>query len=1180
MTEATLNPKFIHLNVHSEFSLIDGICRLKPLAKALKEKNMPAIAVCDVMNLFGLIKAYRTFRGEGIKPIVGADLRLKIQISQQKHMVAEVTCLCLNELGYRRLTELLSKAYIEAERDDVPLIPDNWLTEQSLEGCVVLSGGLLGDIAQLWLSKETELAESYLESWLKRLPGRFYLEVNRLGIANEEAYIQQAQIWSKSYGLPLIATQKVRFLKADDFEAHEARVCINQGRVLADSKRPKLATAKQYLTSEQEMQELFADMPYALQNTVELSKRCNVELTLGESYLPDFPTTDNLSIGDFLALESKKGLEERIKKLEQLSQLNGNPKDYYERLDIELKVINQMGFPGYFLIVADFIQWAKDNKIAVGPGRGSGAGSLVAYALKITDLDPLAYDLLFERFLNPERVSMPDFDVDFCMENRDKVINYVQDRYGRASVSQIITFGTMAAKAVVRDVGRVLGHPYGFVDGIAKMIPFELGMTLEKALQEEDFKNRYAEDDQVKELIDLALRLEGVARNAGRHAGGVVIAPSVLTDLTPIYTESIGGALVTQFDKDDVESIGLVKFDFLGLRTLTIIDWACQGLNSALENNNQDNNQLFDISTIPLDDAKTFELLQKHQTTAVFQLESRGMKDLIHRLQPDLFEDIIALVALFRPGPLQSGMVDDFIDRKHGRAEVVYPHPDLEPILSPTYGVILYQEQVMQIAQVLAGYTLGGADILRRAMGKKKFDEMAKQREIFVEGSKNRGVEEETAAYIFDLMEKFAGYGFNKSHSAAYALVSYQTAYLKTHYPSYFMAAVLSADMDNTDKLAILVDECKQMKLKVVAPSVNASEYKFKVDEKGDIQYGLGGIKGLGEGAIESIVNERKLEKYKSFKDFCCRVDAKKINRRALEVLIKSGALDELSVDSQKIRETLLAELEETVLYAEQFQKNKTMGQSDLFGLNIIEDDSNDSSLNDLPNIRPWTLKQRLQYEKDTLGFYFSGNPFDTWSAELKHSITAPLNRIRASPSPQSFAERKRQKKSTVIVAGIVSSIRFLKTKKGKDMAVFTIVDVNGKMDITLFSEQIEESRPYLKKDVCVVCSGEVSLDSFSNQPRMRAEKVVDVTQWRIERAKFLQLAVDGEAASTDFISSLKQVLEAYKNEECISVNVKVHIGENNMSVRLDDNWMVSPSDELFDELKSLADVKELVCVY
>ncbi|MEJ2593278.1 MAG: DNA polymerase III subunit alpha, partial [Candidatus Thiodiazotropha sp.] len=945
----------------------DGLVRVKPLVKQVAEAGMPAVALTDQSNLFALVRFYQAALAAGVKPIAGVDAW--IRNPDDANNPYRLVLLVQNQSGYKNLTRLVSRSYRENQHLGRPLIERDWLPGNT-EGLIALSAGRHGDVGRALLAGNHAEAEQLLGQWLELFGDRYYLELHRTGRPDEERCLHDSVALAADYGVPVVATNDVHFLQADDFDAHEIRVCIHEGRTLDDPRRPKNYSEQQYLRTPEEMQALFADIPEALENTVEIARRCTIELTLGKNFLPDFPIPEGMTIDEYLAAESRKGLEWRLARTFDAGapDFAEKRKVYDERLQIELDVINSMGFPGYFLIVADFIQWAKDNDIPVGPGRGSGAGSLVAYALKITDLDPIEHELLFERFLNPERVSMPDFDVDFCMDKRDQVIDYVARRYGRDSVSQIITYGSMAAKAVVRDVGRVLGHPYGFTDRVAKMIPFEIGMTLDKALEEsDDLKEAYRNDEEVSELIDMAKKLEGCARNAGKHAGGVVIAPGLLTDFTPLYCEANGEGLVTQFDKDDVEKVGLVKFDFLGLRTLTIVDWALKAVNAVRAKRGE---EPIDISAIPMDDEASFRLLKSAETTAVFQLESRGMKELIKKLQPDCFDDITALVALFRPGPLQSGMVDDFINRKHGRAKVAYPHPDLEPILKPTYGVILYQEQVMQIAQVLAGYSLGGADLLRRAMGKKKPEEMAKQGEIFRKGAVERGVAEETASYIFDLMEKFAGYGFNKSHSAAYALVSYQTMWLKAHYPAAFMAAVCSADMDNTDKVVPLIDECRRMKLKVEPPQVNLSEYKFTAADEKTVVYGLGAIKGVGESAIESIIEERQANgPYKDIFEFCRRIDLRKANRRVMESLVRAGALDGLG----KNRATLMLQLPLALKLAEQHHEMEARGQDDLFGMGDPQPTEASHAQVIPDDVEEWEEEQRLQGEKETLGLYLTG---------------------------------------------------------------------------------------------------------------------------------------------------------------------------------------------------------------
>ena len=1152
---------FVHLSLHTEYSIVDGIVRIKPLVAAVAEAAMPAVALTDQSNMFGLVKFYRACQAAGVKPIVGVDCWVTSE--DDPTQPTKLTLLCIDNTGYLNLTQLVSKGYTEGQHRGIPMLQKSWFAGNT-DGLIALSGGRLGDIGLALLSENTELATSRLKDWCQHFPDRLYLELQRTGRENEENYLHAAVELAIKHDVPVVATNDVRFLSTEDFDAHEARVCIHDGRTLDDPRRPKLYSDQQYLRSAEEMIELFKDIPSAIENTIEIAKRCTVELTLGKNYLPDFPIPEGLTIEQFLEEESRKGLDKRLVQLfdSESEEFEEKRKEYYARLQIELDVINNMGFPGYFLIVADFIRWAKENDVPVGPGRGSGAGSLVAYALTITDLDPIKYDLLFERFLNPERVSMPDFDVDFCMEGRDRVIDYVARTYGRDKVSQIITYGSMAAKAVIRDVGRVLSHPYGFVDRIAKLIPFEIGITLDKALeQEEQLQELYNEDEDVAGLIDLAKSLEGIVRNAGKHAGGVVISPSKLTDFTPLYCEEDASNLVSQFDKDDVEAVGLVKFDFLGLRTLTIIDWAVKTVNNIKQEKGE---EPINIETIPLDDEATFDLLKATKTTAVFQLESRGMKDLIKRLQPGEFEDIVALVALFRPGPLQSGMVDDFINRKHGRARVVYPHPDLESILKPTYGVILYQEQVMQIAQVLANYSLGAADLLRRAMGKKKPEEMAKQREIFTKGAVARDVEEKTATYIFDLMEKFAGYGFNKSHSAAYALVSYQTAWLKAHFPSEFMAAVLSADMDNTDKVVTLIDDCSEMKLKVEPPNINLCKHRFTVDD-GAIIYGLGAIKGVGEAAIDGVIEERKNNgKFKTLFDFCQRVDLRKVNRRTLEGLTMAGAMDVF----KQHRSTIMASLPDALKIADQKSRDAEAGIQDMFGMAAEADaDGNLSGPENYSVQKDWSEELRLANEKATLGLYLTGHPINRYLVELKKFVSGRI------------VELKPTKNQTVIVAGLIIGMRVMTTKRGDKMAFLTLDDRSGRMEMAVFSEEFNANRENLAKDKLVVASVEVSIDDYSGGFKMRAKEIYDISQARERFAKNLSVTVDHNHAANGFITDLQRVLTPFKEGAC-PVVVDYHKADASAEIPLGEEWHVHPTDELLNRLRETMGDKQVNIIY
>ena len=1138
-----MRPRFVHLRVHSEFSMVDGLVRIKPLMKAIVDKGMNAVALTDYCNLFAAVKVFTAAVDTGIKPIIGCDL--PCHSLDNPEVISSLVLLCQNEIGYRNLTCLVSKAYQEGQYQGQPRIQQAWITDYA-EGLIALSGGRLGAVGRALLVGDETTAYSLAKQFATIFPDRFYLEIQRTGRADEAAYNEKVVRLAEELNLPLVATNDVRFLHKDDFEAHEARVCIHEGYTLADPRRSHNYSAAQYLRSADEMIELFKDLPQAIDNTVEISKRCTVKLDLGNNYLPNFPIPDGSTVEEYLSKLSRQGLEERLQQIfrnQPPESLQEGRLAYDKRLQIELDVINSMGFPGYFLIVADFIQWAKQNGVPVGPGRGSGAGSLVAYALKITDLDPLLYELLFERFLNPERVSMPDFDIDFCMEGRDRVIEYVAEKYGRQAVSQIITFGTMAAKAVVRDVGRVLGHPYGFVDKLAKLIPFEIGMTLNKALEDEaELQRRYQDEEEVKELFDLALKLEGITRNAGKHAGGVVIAPSQLTDFTAIYCEQDSTQIVSQFDKDDVEAAGLVKFDFLGLRTLTIIDWALAIVNKQRQTQGE---EPIDISAIPTDDEETFKLLKACQTTAVFQLESRGMKELIHRLQPDCFEDIIALVALFRPGPLQSGMVDDFIDRKHGRAKVEYPHPDLEPILKPTYGVILYQEQVMQIAQVLANYTLGAADLLRRAMGKKKPEEMAQQREIFTQGATARGVEEQTATYIFDLMEKFAGYGFNKSHSAAYALVAYQTAWLKAHFPAAFMAAVMSSDMDHTEKVVTFIDECAQMKLRVLPPTINESDHQFTVSNEQTILYGLGAIKGVGESAISCIIEERRQNgPYLGLFSFCQRLDLRKVNRRVLEALIKGGAMDCWAVE----RSILFASLEKALKVAEKTHLNQTSGQTDLFSL--LEDTTNQE---DYVDAKSWSEIQRLNGEKETLGFYLTGHPSGQYCQEFKNFIQ-PIARL----NPASMKK--------VVVCGLTTSLRRVLTKRGKKLTIIGLEDATAKLDLVVFSEIYEALANPVQVGQMLIVEGEISSDDYSGGVKMVANQLYTIDEARTRFAKCVALSLT--AQNNSLLPALQSILKMNQGG-CV---VQIHYSNSaaKATLALSTQWRVSPTDELLMTLGDL----------
>ncbi|MFT8211936.1 MAG: DNA polymerase III subunit alpha [Symbiopectobacterium sp.] len=1146
-------PRFVHLRVHSDYSMIDGLAKVGPLVKKAAALGMPALAITDFTNLCGLVKFYGGTHGVGIKPIVGADVLVASDLLGDE--LAQLTILAMDNEGYQNLTLLISHAYQRGYGAEGPTIDRDWLVEYG-KGLLLISGARHGDVGKFILRGNQALVEQSLAFYQEHFPGRYYLELIRTGRPDEESYLHPTIELAIKHHLPLVATNDVRFISAEDFDAHEIRVAIHDGYTLDDAKRPRNYSAQQYMRSEDEMCELFADIPEALVNSVEIAKRCNVTILLGEYFLPQFPTGD-MTTEDFLVKRAREGLEERLAFLFPDEEVRKQRRpEYDERLEIELNVINQMGFPGYFLIVMEFIQWSKDNDVPVGPGRGSGAGSLVAYSLKITDLDPLEFDLLFERFLNPERVSMPDFDVDFCMEKRDRVIDHVADMYGRDAVSQIITFGTMAAKAVIRDVGRVLGHPYGFVDRISKLVPPDPGMTLEKAFAAEpQLQEIYDADEEVKALIDMARKLEGVTRNAGKHAGGVVISPTKITDFAPLYCDSEGNHPVTQFDKNDVEYAGLVKFDFLGLRTLTIIDWALEMINARRAKQGL---EPIDIAAIPLDDKKSFDMLQRSETTAVFQLESRGMKDLIKRLKPDCFEDMIALVALFRPGPLQSGMVDNFIDRKHGREEISYPdiqwqHESLKPVLEPTYGIILYQEQVMQIAQGLSGYTLGGADMLRRAMGKKKPEEMAKQRSAFEEGAKKMGVDGELSMKIFDLVEKFAGYGFNKSHSAAYALVSYQTLWLKAHYPAEFMAAVMTADMDNTDKVVGLVDECWRMGLKILPPDINSGLYHFHVNDDGEIVYGIGAIKGVGEGPIEAIIDARNQGGYfRELFDLCARTDIKKLNRRVLEKLIMSGAFDRLGPH----RAALMNSLNDALKAADQHAKAEAIGQADMFGVLAEAPEQVEQSYS---TVAPWPEQVVLDGERETLGLYLTGHPITQYLKEME--------RYAAGLRLKDMHPTDRGKVTTAV--GLVLAARVMVTKRGNRIGVCTLDDRSGRLEVMLFTEALDKYQHLLEKDRILIASGQVSFDDFSGGLKMMAREVMDISEAREKYARGLAISLTDRQIDDQLLNRLRQSLEPHRSGT-IPVHLYYQREDACARLRFGAAWRVTPTDVLLNDLRTL----------
>ncbi len=1155
---------FVHLRIHTEFSLVDGIVRVKDLVKSVAQDCQPALAITDQSNMFALVKGYNACMGAGIKPVLASDVYIEREDEPENPYC--MTLFAQNAQGYLHLTELVSSGFTQNQHHEKAQVKLEWFKEKSA-GLIAMSGFQRGDIGEALLKDDLELAEQRLLAWKALFPGRFYLELQRTDRSGDDELVQKSVALAVKCQVPVVATNDVRFIHQEDFAAHETRVCIGEGVTLDDPRRVKAYSQQQYLKTSEQMQTLFADIPSAISNTIEIAQRCSVQVRLGKEFLPDFPIPDGLTENEFFRKISIEGLEERLEFIldKNADDYDSRRKEYFDRLEFELKIIIDMGFPGYFLIVMDFIQWAKDNDIPVGPGRGSGAGSLVAYVQKITDIDPLLYDLLFERFLNPERVSMPDFDIDFCMDRREEVIQYVAETYGREAVSQIVTFGTMAAKAVVRDVARVQGKSYGLADKLSKLIPADPGMKLKLAMEmEPGIKEFLDNDEDGQEIWDMALKLEGITRQTGKHAGGVVIAPTKLTDFSPTLCDEDGSGLVTQFDKNDVEAAGLVKFDFLGLKTLTIIDWALKTINKkrALENL-----EPILIEEVALDDRASFELLKQAKTTAVFQLESRGMKDLVTRLVPDNIEEMIALVALFRPGPLESGMVDDFINRKHGRAEVAYPHQDfqhesLKAVLEPTFGVVVYQEQVMQIAQVLAGYTLGGADMLRRAMGKKKPEEMAKQRETFREGAISVGNDPDLAMKIFDLVEKFAGYGFNKSHSAAYAVVSYHTLWLKTHYPAEFMAAVLTADMGNTDKIVIFIEECREMKLDLILPDVNQAEFGFTVNHEDSIVYGLGAIKGVGEGPIEAIVDGRKNEgPFTDIFHFCKSIEKGKLNKRVMEALVRCGAFDKIGPD----RSILFACIPDALKAADQNAKNDAAGMMDMFGEAELEENKNPYD-DYVGKVKDWNPKQKLQGEKDTLGLFVTGHPFDEYEREVRRMARTKISNVKADKKPQKLT-------------GIIVGVRVMRTKRGDNMCILTIDDRSGRIDIRLFSDTYERYRDKLINDHLIIVEVEVRHDSYNDSLSANMSNLWTIVEARNDFCNGIKVNLHHKELGKNFVNELKNKLSPFQqNGRQVVVDYTGVSAQARLT--LGNEFLVEPSDDLLYRLRDQYGVENVEFFY
>jgi len=1178
---------FVHLHLHTAYSLLDSTIRIPAKAEQAQpskakvpnllsravELGLPALTITDLHNQFALVKFYKAAESVGIKAIVGAD----VQVMESGQPPWLVTLLCKDHNGYLHLSRLLSRAWLEGHRNEGGVaVQPTWLEDNAVDVFALMGRESL---AARWAAQgRLELATQQLRHWQRVFGENLHLELTRTGRSDEPAFNQFALHSAAQHGLPVVASNDVRFLSPDDFEAHEARVCIASGRVLDDPKRPRPYSREQYLKSAQQMAELFADIPDAISNTLALAQRCNLHMRLGTYFLPDYPVPNNETLDSWIGRQARTGLQKRLAHYAQ----NIDKKNYEDRLEFELKTIIKMGFSGYFLIVADFIQWGKQQGIPIGPGRGSGAGSLVAWALQITDLDPIPYNLLFERFLNPDRVSMPDFDIDFCMDRRDEVIDYVARKYGRDRVSQIITYGTMAAKAVVRDAGRVLGFPYGLVDGVARLIPNILGISLKDALGQgkegeksekasADLINRYQNDDEVRDLINLALQLEDLPRNAGKHAGGVVIAPKPLSDFCPLYAEpdsdGRGKNPVTQFDKNDVEEAGLVKFDFLGLRTLTIIDWAVKAIN---QRHKKAGLPLLDITQIVLDDALTYRtIFSTGNTGAVFQFESSGMRRLLKDAKPDRFEDLIALVSLYRPGPMD--LIPDFVARKHGKQPIIYPDPRTESILRETYGIMVYQEQVMQMAQIVGGYSLGSADLLRRAMGKKVPAEMAKHREIFRQGAAKGGVNEHKADEIFDLMEKFAGYGFNKSHAAAYALVSYQTAWLKCHYPAEFMAATLSSDMDNTDKVCAFLQETRQLGLKILAPQVNESDYPFQAVTDNTLRYGLGAIKGVGQGVCQAIVAQRKSGGvYTSLLDFCKRTTKAKLNRRVMEALIYSGALDGLAEN----RASLIAQLPEALKATEQWLEQEQAGQSSLFGsLGFEAPNQTNKRAIDLPHCNEWPLAQRLENERIVLGFYFSGHPFDPYFADIQ-TLGFPdlgqLDKCLPPPlSPREGEKRRWQPETQIMLAGMIMHVR----RKGENQLFAQLEDGKGQVECIAFSDECAEFGPLLTKGRVIIVKGGLREDEFNGGYALRLRQCWDYAQLCAHHAAYLSLGLD--ARDKNAWAQLNTLLAAHRPGRTLirlELRLKHAIGQ----LELGSQHSINASHDLLENLRQHALVNKV----
>ncbi len=1135
---------FVHLRLHTEFSVVDGTNRIEDIVQAAVADGQPALAITDLNNLFGAIKFYKEGRGKGVKPIIGAEVMVE-GLGTEASVLQKLVLLVQNHAGYLNLCELLALGWTRHVQREQAVLKWDWL-QQHADGLIVLSGAQAGSVGQALLQGDDDRAREIALLMAGVFPHRFYLEVQRAGRPDDETHVQAAVQLAARLHLPVVATHPVQFTAPDDYEAHEARVCISGGEILANPRRQRNFTREQYFKTAAQMAELFADLPSALANSVAIAQRCNLTLTLGKPQLPDYPTPEvdgrRLSIEAYFRHASFEGLAQRLTQLyPDATEREAQRPAYVERLEFEIGIILKMGFPGYFLIVGDFINWAKHNGCPVGPGRGSGAGSLVAYALGITDLDPLRYQLLFERFLNPERVSMPDFDIDFCQGNRDRVIEYVKDKYGREAVSQIATFGTMAARAAIRDVGRVLDLSYNFCDGISKLIPNKPGqhITIADAIAAEPvLAERLQKEEDVRTLIELAQKLEGLSRNVGMHAGGVLIAPGKLTDFCPLYQQPGSDSAVSQYDKDDVEAAGLVKFDFLGLATLTILENARQWIIKRHPGQAD-----FSFDDIALDDPATYQLFQDGRTEAVFQFESRGMQGMLRDARPSRLEDLIALNALYRPGPMD--LIPTFIARKHGREEVVYPHPLVEPVLSETYGIMVYQEQVMQTAQILGGYSLGGADLLRRAMGKKKPEEMAQHREIFREGAAKNGIAQPQADEIFDLMERFAGYGFNKSHAAAYSVLAYQTAWLKVHYTAEFFCANLTIELDDTDKVKVLLDDARQMGLQIEPPDINRGGHVFEPVTDRLIRYGLGAVKGTGKAAIEAIVAAREAGgPFTSLFDFYARIDRSRVNKRTIEALIKGGAFDSIHLN----RAALVASIDRAHDFAQALSDNANQGG--LF--DAVDSHASSTAEPELVRVTPWGIKERLTFEKTAIGFYLSGHLFDESAAEVQRFVKRRIDDLVDSREPQ-------------LLAGIVSDLRVIQGQRGR-LAIFKFDDKSAVIEATADEALINAHRDLLKDDELIIVMAKAQPDRFNGGGlRLSVQQIYSLAAARCRFGKYLSVQVNGKAPDIEQLlrDFPAQVQHTEEGERVLGLPVRIHLLREGASaqIQLGDRARFYPTD-------------------